>query len=62
MVSVVDVVSVPGGFGAGVDATSAGDGSGDGAGGMMDCANALAAQSTTRAMSNAILFIMIFPR
>jgi hypothetical protein len=60
---VVEVVSVPGGFGAGVDATSAGDGSGDGDGGVIiDCADALAAQNTTRAMSNAILFIMIFPR
>ncbi|HKR60326.1 MAG TPA: hypothetical protein VJS64_11385, partial [Pyrinomonadaceae bacterium] len=64
LVSLVEVVSVPGGFGAGLAATSAGDGSGDGAGGAGEttfCASAPAAQSTIRVMSNPILFIMIFP-
>ena len=62
-VSLVEVVSVPGGFTDGLAETSAGDGDGDGGGAggaTLDCASALTAKSTMTAMSKAILFIMIF--
>ena len=63
-VSVVEVVSVPGGLVEGLAETSAGDGAGDGggaAGGVtIDCALALKAKSTTRIVSKANRFIMIF--
>ena len=59
----VEVVSVPGGFTAGLAETSAGDGAGEGdgagAGALLDCASAFTAKSTMRAKSKAILFIMI---
>ena len=63
LVSVVEVVFVPGGFTDGLAETSAGDGAGDGGAGAgvlpLDCAAPFTAKSTVRAMSKPILFIMI---
>ena len=63
-VSVVELVSVPGGFRDGLAETSAGDGAGDDGGAgvgvlPLDCASAFTAKSTMRAPSKTILFIMI---
>lgn len=64
MVSVVEVVSVPAAFGAGLADTRAGDGAGEGGGAgvlKLDWAKALTANSTMSAKSKAVFFIMIFP-